>query len=215
VGPVSDISPLAAFVAGFLSFVSPAVVGFLPGFLACMAALTIAELRQLNPERDQPSSFTIGAIVSSLLFVLGFALVFVWLVTLGVVRLGWPERFVAGPIVAKAAVAAGAFVLGLAFGFGWEPSVGPILAGIFAKAAQDPAGGARSLLATYAAGLSTPLLLSSIALNQFLASVVRHRRYHHAIEIAAGVLIAIVGVLIVMNRFSMPARLLISYLPTF
>ncbi len=43
----------------------------------------------------------------------------------------------------------------------------------------------------------------------------RVRRYYHAIELVAGGLMVVIGVLIMTNRFSIITRALTPYLPTF
>ncbi len=71
------------------------------------------------------------------------------------------------------------------------------------------------LLATYSAGLGIPFLATSLAVNQFFAAFARVRRYYKAIEIAAGALMIVIGVLIFTNRFTLIAQYLTPYLPTF
>lgn len=65
-----SISYAAAFAAGVVSFLSPCVLPLLPGYLSFMTGLTTAELS--SGERR-----TAAVLVPSLLFVLGFSIVFV------------------------------------------------------------------------------------------------------------------------------------------
>ncbi len=60
----------AAFLAGVLSFLSPCVLPMLPGYLSFMTGLTARELADERPALSV-------VLVPSLLFVLGFSLVFV------------------------------------------------------------------------------------------------------------------------------------------
>ena len=71
------------------------------------------------------------------------------------------------------------------------------------------------LLAVYSLGLGVPFLLTSLAVNRFFAAFKRIRRYYHAIEIVAGLLMVVIGVLIFTNRFTLIAKWLTPYLPTF
>ena len=71
------------------------------------------------------------------------------------------------------------------------------------------------LLAVYSAGLGIPFLLTSLAINQFFTAFARIRQHYHAIELVSGVLLVAIGVLIFTNRFTVIARVLPPYLPTF
>jgi len=97
----------------------------------------------------------------------------------------------------------GALVLGLAFAFGWSPCIGPILAGILAIAGtQQTVWQGVFLLAIYSLGLGLPFLLTSLGLNRFLSFYGRFKRHFHALEVASGVLVMAVGVLILTNSLS-------------
>lgn len=99
---------------------------------------------------------------------------------------------------------AGSFVLGFAFAFGWTPCIGPILTGILALAAiRDTLFQGMFLLAVYSAGLAIPFLLTSLGLSQFLRFYGRFRKYLQAVEVASGVLLIAIGVLMAFNRFTM------------
>ena len=92
--------------------------------------------------------------------------------------------------------------MGLSFGFGWTPCIGPILAGILAIAAtQERVVEGILLLAVYSLGLAVPFLLTSLGVNRFLAFYQRFRRHLHQMEVAAGVMLIILGALIATNQF--------------
>jgi cytochrome c-type biogenesis protein len=146
----------------------------------------------------------------------GVVLIIFGLHTMGVFRISWlytekrvhTQRKPAGPL--------GAGVVGIAFAFGWTPCIGPILAGILAVAAtQETVMRGVQLLAVYSLGLGVPFLLASVAVNHFFAAFARIRRYYKAVEVTAGVLLITIGVLIFTNRFTILARWLEPYLPTY
>ena len=58
------------------------------------------------------------------------------------------------------------------------------------------------LLAVYSLGLGIPFLMTSLGLNQFLTFYGRFKRHFRAVEIASGVLVMAVGVLVLTNRVS-------------
>jgi cytochrome c-type biogenesis protein len=98
----------------------------------------------------------------------------------------------------------GAFVIGFAFAFGWTPCVGPILAVILTFASQqDSVSKGIGLLMIYSMGLAVPFLLTSLGIERFLKFYSRFRAHMHALEIASGALLIVLGVLLVFGRFTM------------
>jgi cytochrome c-type biogenesis protein len=107
-------------------------------------------------------------------------------------------------------------LVGIAFAFGWTPCIGPILGGILAIAgSRNTVGEGITLLAVYSLGLGIPFLLTSLAINQFFGAAKRIRKYYHTIEVASGVLLIAIGVLIVTGQLTIITRYLQPYLPTF
>jgi cytochrome c-type biogenesis protein len=148
--------------------------------------------------------------------VAGVVLVLFGLHTMGVFRLRWLEAEKRVQTRRRPAGLFGSVLVGIAFAFGWTPCIGPILAGILTIAgAQDTVGQGVKLLAVYSAGLGLPFLLTALAVNQFFAASARIRRYYHAIEVASGALLVAIGVLIFTNQFSVIARYLQNFLPTY
>lgn len=96
----------------------------------------------------------------------------------------------------------GSFLVGFAFAFGWTPCIGPILAAILTIAAsQRTVSKGILLLAIYSLGLAVPFLLTSLGIERFLAFYNRFRRHLHAVEVASGVLLIVVGTLFVTRHF--------------
>ena len=238
-----NVSLLAAFAAGFLSFVSPCVLPLIPGYISFVSGVSVEEMRAEAP----PATSRVQVFLTSLAFVIGFSIVFValgasatavgkfmfaklpllskiagviliifGLHTMGVFRLAFldtekrvhSQRKPAGPL--------GAMLVGIAFAFGWTPCIGPILGGILAIAgSRNTVGEGITLLAVYSLGLGIPFLLTSLAINQFFGAAKRIRKYYHTIEVASGVLLIAIGVLIVTGQLTIITRYLQPYLPTF
>ena len=226
--------PLAAFVAGILSFLSPCVLPLVPGYVSLISGATVEDL-QSNDRR------MLGTVMlHSLTFILGFSVVFI---ALGAVATGvgqFANQYhnllakLAGIIViifglhltgllkikalyadkrlhdVKGVSSAwGSFAVGFAFAFGWTPCIGPILATILVFAgAQETVFKGVLLLAIYSLGLAVPFLLTSLGVDRFLGFYSRFRRHLHTVEVISGVLLIVVGVLIFMNNL----RLLSGYL---
>ena len=146
--------------------------------------------------------------------VAGVVVILFGLHTMGVLRIGWLYSEKRVQVEKKPVGLAGALLVGIAFAFGWTPCIGPILSGILAIAAtQETVGQGVWLLAVYSAGLGVPFLLTAIGINRFFAAFARIRRHYHKIEIASGLLLVAIGVLIFTDRFTIIARWLTPYLP--
>ncbi len=163
---MENVSLLAAFFAGVLSFVSPCVLPLIPGYLSFVSGVTVEEMRGTGDAGGAGRSRG-KVLLSSLAFVLGFSLVFISLgasataiggflmskLTLfgkiagvlivlfglhmmGVWKIGWLYTEKRAQTTKKPAGPLGAVLVGIAFAFGWTPCIGPILAGILAIAAS-------------------------------------------------------------------------------
>ncbi len=101
------------------------------------------------------------------------------------------------------------FVLGLSFAFGWTPCIGPILAAIIAMAAvQETVMQGITLLAFYSLGLGLPFFISGILVDLLLKSLRAIRKYFRLIEIIAGVMLILIGILIYTDLLQQLAYLL-------
>src|SRR5437667_6005379 len=63
--------PIAAFVAGLISFLSPCVLPLVPGYVSLISGAGVAELKR------QDSRLRKSVMLNSLMFVTGFSLVFI------------------------------------------------------------------------------------------------------------------------------------------
>lgn len=98
----------------------------------------------------------------------------------------------------------GALLIGAAFALGWVPCTGPILGGILSMSL----GAARMGLAiVYVLGMALPFLLAALFAGRFLASLRKVTRHMRAIEVASGVLLVLMAVLLVMDDQKLIARI--------
>jgi cytochrome c-type biogenesis protein len=232
--------PIAAFVAGLISFLSPCVLPLVPGYVSLISGVGVEELK------SQQGQLLRRVMFNSIMFILGFSIVFIALgaisTSIGQLLGMYKSRLAiaAGVVIIvfglhltglfqiKALLADkrlhsvrggdtpwGAFVIGFAFAFGWTPCVGPILAGILTlAAAQDTVIKAMLLLAVYSAGLAVPFLATSLGIERFLKFYTRFRSHMHALEVASGVLLIVLGGLLVFGRFNVISNYL-SFLNKF
>jgi cytochrome c-type biogenesis protein len=117
-----------------------------------------------------------------------------------------PERLPAGRSARSVA-------LGGLFALGWSPCIGPVLGAILTMgAASQSALIAALLLVAYSAGLAVPFLVAAVALPQLEPVMRGLRRWHRAVEIAAGLFIMGMGLLIFSNAFARMAGLFTWFL---
>lgn len=91
------------------------------------------------------------------------------------------------------------FLLGVSFALGWSPCIGPIFAAIVAMAADSGAEGV-TLMAFYAAGLGVPFLLTALLTRRAMGVLNRIKRHFKAVEIFAGSLLVLIGLVIAGNK---------------
>jgi cytochrome c-type biogenesis protein len=238
-----EVTLIAAFGAGFLSFISPCVLPLIPGYLSFVSGVSLDEMRA---GAAAPSSRR-QVLITSLAFVFGFSLVFIalgasasaigrflfeklpllakiagaviiifGLHTMGLFRIAMLETEKRVHAARKPAGLIGAMLVGVAFAFGWTPCIGPILAGILLVAgSKETIGEGVTLLAVYSLGLGIPFLLTSVAINQFFSVTARIRKHYHAIELVSGGLLVAIGVLILTGQLTLIVRYLEPYLPVY
>jgi len=220
---LANISILAAFLAGVISFVSPCVLPLVPAYISFISGISIQELTQGEDKKRALK----GVIINSLLFVAGFSLIFIGLgasaTLVGQFLLSKMDIFakVAGVIIVifglhtaglfkirflnyekrfqarKKIGPLGSFLVGLAFAFGWTPCVGPILAGILAVAStQETIKQGIFLLSSYSLGLGIPFILTGVGINRFFIIFGKLKKHFRWVEMISGALLVIVGALI-------------------
>jgi len=232
--------PIAAFLAGLVSFLSPCVLPLVPGYVSLISGVGVEQLK------TQESQLLRKVMLNSVAFILAFSVVFI---TLGAVATEVSQALsryrstlaqIAGVViilfglhltgifkikalytdarlhsVKGGSTAWGAFVIGFAFAFGWTPCVGPVLTVILTfAAAQDSITKGIMLLAVYSMGLAVPFLLTALGVERFLKFYSRFRAHMHAIEVASGVLLVALGILLVLGRFTIISNYL-SFLNRF
>jgi cytochrome c-type biogenesis protein len=94
-------------------------------------------------------------------------------------------------------------VVGAGFALGWSPCIGPILAAILTvAAARETALQGVGLLLVYSAGLAVPFLLAGWSIEWFFRAFKRIRHHFRKLELASGLVLVGVGLLLVTNRFT-------------
>ena len=220
-----------AFGAGMLSFLSPCVLPLVPAFLVNLAGESaLTGTRRLH---------TVG---HALAFVLGFTTVFtvLWVAValIGVLAgelVLWLQRAGGALLVVFGLHMIGvitvpfllresdlrlegsttghprSFLVGMAFGAGFTPCVGPYLALILDLLLNTDLLSGAALLVAYSLGLGVPFLLvaGGIGSRRPLAFLRRHVR---AVNLAGGMLVIAMGLVIMSGQFPRLAQLF-NFLP--
>jgi cytochrome c-type biogenesis protein len=98
--------------------------------------------------------------------------------------------------------------LGALVAIGWSPCIGPVLGAILTMGASSrDALQATALLTAYSAGLAVPFLAAALALPRLRPLLDWLRRHHRGVQVASGLFIVGIGVLILTNAFSRLANL--------
>jgi cytochrome c-type biogenesis protein len=92
-------------------------------------------------------------------------------------------------------------LFGVTFAAGWTPCVGPLLGTVMTLAFTEPSR-ALGLLFVYAIGLATPFLLTAAMLAQVVDWLKRFNRHMRVVEVASGLLMIGVGILLISGTFS-------------
>jgi cytochrome c-type biogenesis protein len=127
--------------------------------------------------------------------ILGVVIIAMGLVFIGV--FGLAQR-IARPQVRGNLGLIGAPLLGIALGIGWAPCIGPTLAVILTMAFDSGSAGRAALLGVaYSLGLGIPFVLLTLGFGWATRSVAFVRRHIRAVNIAGGVLLIVLGLLMV------------------
>lgn len=224
-----------AFTAGLLSFLSPCVLPLVPSYVSFITGMSLDEVQ--NARRSAVlhtllfvSGFTLvflalGATATVLGRFLhaqqiwisraGGALIVVFgLYLLGVIRVGAFSQERRLHFADKPLGYLGTVAVGIAFGAGWTPCIGPILGSILTYTAGEAnLSHGLALLGAYSLGLAVPFVLASFALGKFFTAFAWIRRHLGLMNKIAGVVLIVIGLLMITDRFTLLASWLTRLTP--
>lgn len=219
----------AAFVAGVLSFFSPCILPLAPAYFTFITGHSLEDLTAA--ERPGIQWATVRATIAyvlgfSVVFILmgasasllgrlafdyrdpiriiGGAVIILFGIHLtGIWRIRWLDFEHRVHVQRKPVHFLGTFLVGMAFGAGWSPCIGPLLGSILIVAgSQETVRQGVGLLACYAAGLAIPFLVISFFVHLMLGFVRRATRLIRGLNLAAGLLLVFIGLILLTNRLN-------------
>jgi cytochrome c-type biogenesis protein len=233
----ADLNILTAFLAGLVSFVSPCVLPLIPAYLSFLTGSSLEELKA-QPDAKTRARTMVHALAFVAGFTVVFMAIGLSASALGSVFIDYKDWIarIGGAVVivlglnmvglfkipalmmdkrlqfrsANRSLVA-SFLVGIGFAAGWSPCIGPILSLIILKASQQHYGAATFFLFVYSMGLAVPLLITAAAITQALTALNRIKRYLGAIEIGAGILLILSGLVIVTGSFGRVAGFFYQY----
>jgi len=230
---MSNVSLALAFAAGLLSFASTCVLALVPVYLAFLGETATGSgggtLTWRGPIFGQALLFVGGftilfvllgtsvGLFGSVLFridgareVAGVAVIGIGLVTTNIFGpvMDRVTRIAVPTDLLPATRAARAVSLGALVAIGWTPCIGPVLGAILTMGSSSTdAWVAALLLVAYSAGLAIPFLAAAAALPRVRPLFDALRRHYRAVQVASGLFIMGVGVLILTDAFARMAGL--------
>jgi len=205
-----------AFLAGFVSVVTPCVLPLVPGYLSALSSVQpgqLAERRVVRASLPFIAGFTvvfvalgagaaaIGGVVSAnaQAEIAGFILVVLGLAFVGLLPM--PERAVAPGLLAGARRRGSGALLGGAFAVCAAPCVGAVLGAVLVLASDTGTvlKGA-VLLAAYALGLGVAFLCAGVAFTRAMGAFRWVRDRYRVIEVVSGLTLVALGLLLFFHK---------------
>ncbi|MFO8037167.1 MAG: cytochrome c biogenesis protein CcdA [Anaerolineales bacterium] len=221
-----------SFLAGLASFLSPCVFPLVPAYISYLGGRSALEDQEVERNRWQVFSHGLAFVVGfSLVFVLlgitssalgsllqdarewvakigGMVVIVFGLHMTGLWRipfLQYDVRKQSRPDRERGYAAS--LMMGVFFSAGWSPCVGPVLGAILTLSIS---GGSvltgAGLLSAYSAGLALPFLIAALGIGWVSEVLQRYGKIMHYVEVAMGVVLIVVGVMLFLGTFETLAR---------
>ena len=219
-----------AFLGGLASFLSPCVFALVPAYIGYLSGRSVgAQDRNRFYTLSHGMAFVLGfstvfillglgaSAIGSLLFDIrpyltkigGVVVVLFGLHMTGIIRipfLQYDVRHQEAPDKRLGYVSS--FLLGVFFSAGWSPCVGPILGTILTLSLST--GSLTQgfwLLVAYSAGLAIPFLIAAVEIGFVTSFIKKYGNIVRYVEIAMGIVMIVIGVLLFFGRFEQVASL--------
>jgi cytochrome c-type biogenesis protein len=136
----------------------------------------------------------------------GVIVIMFGLASLELIRIPWFYADTRSYARGRPGTFANSALMGILFASGWSPCIGATLGAILTMGlSQQSAGQAMWLASGYSLGLGIPFLAMALGLERAVAWIKRLDRFRRPIQIASGIFIIIIGVLLLTNSMSLIA----------
>ena len=225
-----------AFLAGFISFLSPCVLPLIPGYISYISGTSLDQLETKNKST---------IIIKTVFFTLGFSFIFI---ILGLSASSLGKFFLSNSAIFRTIAGltiiffslqllgfinfkfmnkdiriftnhynhsyAFPFLVGAAFGFGWTPCIGPILGSILTLASieQNISRGIL-LLSFYSLGLAIPFIISGLLINKFFIFSKNFKKYLSITSKVGGIVLLLTGIAILTGQLQILGFFILEYFP--
>ncbi|MGB9710663.1 MAG: cytochrome c biogenesis CcdA family protein [Thermodesulfovibrio sp.] len=219
---MNEITLIAAFAGGFLSFFSPCILPLLPVYISLFSGLSITEISQ--------GSSKLRILFHTLLFIAGFSTVYLALgagssligslffdyqyylkiiggvflilfgfLLLGLIRSGiFLREFRLNLKIQKFGSPLGAFLIGLGFAAGWSPCIGPLLGSILIYSGMSGSViTGLKMLGAYSLGIAIPFLVLSLLINALMQYLKRFMKFFKWMNYAIGFILIFLGLFMI------------------
>jgi len=133
----------------------------------------------------------------------GVIVIMFGLATLDVIRIPWFYADTRTQYTGPRGTFISSTLMGIFFAAGWSPCIGATLGAILTLGlSQDTVGQAMWLTSGYSIGMGIPFLLMALGLERATGWLKRMKRYVRAFQIASGILILIIGVMLLTNTMT-------------
>jgi cytochrome c-type biogenesis protein len=229
---IAEITLGLAFLAGLASFLSPCVLSLVPAYVGYLGGRSVEGAKSEDFNRWVTFSHGVAFVLGfSIVFILlgvaasalggllydlstwiakigGIIVIIFGLHMIGVFRIPFLEydlRPQTTPDRNRGYLSSA--LMGVFFSAGWSPCVGPVLGAILTLALN---GGSIikgvGLLTAYSIGLAIPFLLAALGIGWVTTILRRYGKVMRYVEIAMGILLVIVGVLLFLGTYEQIAR---------
>lgn len=228
---------LLAFAAGLLSFLSPCVLPMVPIYIGYLSGAAVTPEGIVTARRNaltHAAAFVLGftlvfiAIASAfytvitsfdiskfdLAHVAGVVLIIFGIHFIGIVRIPFLYQEARVEVHNRPLGYPTSLLTGMAFAAGWTPCIGPTLSGVITLASQEATlWQGTGLLLAYSMGLGIPFLLTAFALGSATQVLKRFSPYMRYIEITSGVLLILMGLLLITDKFQILNAYFFNFTP--
>ncbi len=224
---IQEISIIAAFTAGFLSFLAPCILPLIPPYIAWLSGISLKD--DLDKKKIRIKLF-----LHSVLLIFGFSIIFIILgasasfigkilaphrllvqriggliiIFFGLEFVGFLKIFknqrisLVKKLFSRLSHKTSSFLIGLTFAFAWVACFSPILGTILVLSSfQGTLAQGVILLSFYSLGLAIPFLLTSLFLGFAIEKIKAFSKITKWINLFSGLILIILGILLFTDNF--------------